>query len=169
MSDVTDVPANTGEPVVDPPKNRSDGPDVKTVCCHTMDLETMKACNMKILTAPCDRVLENCAVDGCTTDEYGYRACDCQTNGSFYWSMIVAVFGLVFGVVYWPPRTTDEVQPFHKALAICGYFGMFQFVIYYMMRASSPVRANQLDLHTCLGPHDPTNFIETNRLRRGKK
>lgn len=138
---------------------------VKSVCCHTLNHVDQRALGMTLITQPCNRLWENCSVEGCSTvqpvateDDDAvtkvHTVCDCKPNIMFYVYVIVAIIGAWMGLSYMPPNTAEaEQQPqppnaHNKVLGTAGHCMWLSFFVYCFFRATSHSASAQLD-KTC--------------------
>ena len=117
---------------------------VHVACCHTLDAASAKAVNMTMMTRQCDRLRENCSVEGCV-DSGPNRICECRANITFYVYAFVAVIGAVMGIYYMPPNNESENDQYHKILGGAGHSMWMSFFGYCFFRSYSHTASAQLD------------------------
>ena len=125
---------------------------VHVACCHTLSTSALAAANMTMMTRQCDRLRENCSVEGCVDSgpkDRPHRICECKPNPAFYIYAIVAVIGAVVGVYYMPPNSESENDQYHKILGGAGHSMWMSFFGYCFFRSYSHTASAQLDPKFC--------------------
>ena len=149
------------DPVNDPPVplparaasgNDSDKKTVHVSCCHTLTQSALNAPArpMTMMTQQCDRLRENCSVEGCVDrgrpgDPGFSRICECRANITFYVYVLVAAIGAAMGIYYMPPNCETENDQYHKVLGAAGHSMWMSFFGYCFFRSYSHTASAQLD------------------------
>ena len=110
---------------------------------------------LTLITQPCNRLFENCSLDGCCDNTAGQRVCDCQPNWTFYVLLCAAFFGLAIGCKYCPATTSsaemESEGKFYGAkwIGMAGHVMWLAFIAYSVFRTTSFSASDQLDEKTC--------------------
>lgn len=143
--------SNNGVPDVQAPSGAEHAlnPNKKTVhvsCCHTLTQSALNAPEqpMTMMTQQCDRLRENCSVEGCV-DSGPHRICECRPNITFYVYVLVAAIGAAMGIYYMPPNGESENDQYHKVLGAAGHSMWMSFFGYCFFRSYSHTASAQLD------------------------
>lgn len=125
---------------------------VHVSCCHTLTQSALNAPEqpMTMMTQQCDRLRENCSVEGCVDvgrpgDPGFHRICECRPNITFYVYVLVAAIGAAMGIYYMPPNGETENDQYHKVLGAAGHSMWMSFFGYCFFRSYSHTASAQLD------------------------
>jgi len=129
-------------------------PNYSVHCCvGNVPKHALKSSSLKLLTQPCNRLWENCSLEGCTHDpDTKMVTCNCTSNWTFYVSTVVAIIGAIVGGYYMPPNSEHEIDPYNKAFGGAGHMMWMSFFVYCFYRSVSHSASAQLVPGVCTRP-----------------